>query len=310
VTSPEIAGVAQAGDACKPRPLKIIVGIATIGRPEVLSHTLEQLNRQTRQPECIVVSHHTDRDVDGIRVPSRGITFVKSPVGLTTQRNAVVRIAQGFDLVTFFDDDFFPSPNYLQVTEQAFLFNADYQVVTGRLLADGAKGPGIEPAVARDLIAKDPGTARPLTAKETYTGYGCNMSVRLFNVFKHQILFDENLPLYGWLEDVDFCRRLSRFGSIVKIDGARGVHLGVKTGRTKGVRLGYSQIANPTYMFRRGTLSLRYTIQPMVKHFAINAVRAMFPEPNVDRAGRLRGNIAALTDLLRGRCHPRRMLEF
>lgn len=302
--------MSKASPAGATKPLKIIVGIATIGRPKVLYQTLEELNRQTRQPDCVVVSHHTEQDVEGIQTDDRAIISVKSPAGLTTQRNAILRVAQGFDVVAFFDDDFFPSPSYLQVMEQAFLLNSDYQVVTGSLLADGAKGIGIEPLVARNLIAQDHGAARPFNAEDTYTGYGCNMSVRLLNVFAHRILFDENLPLYGWLEDVDFCRRLARFGRIVKIDGARGVHLGVKTGRTNGARLGYSQIANPIYMLRRGTLSWRRAVEPMVKHLAINSARAVFPEPYVDRMGRLRGNLAALSDLVRGRCHPKRMLDF
>ena len=40
--------------------------------------------------------------------------------------------------------------------------------------------------------------------------------------------FDENLPLYGWLEDVDFCRQLARYGRIVKNIRLIGVHLGSK----------------------------------------------------------------------------------
>jgi len=301
--------VSQTLPAAEPKQLKIIVGIATIGRPHVLNGTLEQLDWQTRQPDCIVVSHHTDRDVEGIETRDRPITCVKSPAGLTIQRNAILRMAQGFDVVVFFDDDFFPSPNYLQVIEQAFLQNLDYQIITGKVLADGAKGIGIEPSVAREVIAQDRGATGPSQGVDTYNAYGCNMSVRLLNVLKHQIMFDENLPLYGWLEDVDFCRRLVPFGRIVKIDAARGVHLGVKAGRTQGARLGYSQIANPMYMFRRGTLSWRLTMQTMVKHLAKNSLRAMFPEPHVDRIGRLRGNLTALSDLFWGRCHPKRMLE-
>lgn len=290
--------------------LKIIVGIATIGRADVLRSTVEYICAQIRQADRIVVSHHTDRDIEGIPSRSLGITCVKSPAGLTKQRNTILRVAQEFDVVSFFDDDFFPSPKYLQVIEECFLSQPDYQVVTGALLADGINGPGIDPGTAAALIATDGGAPNPMHTREIYNGYGCNMSVRLSEVLRHRISFDENLPMYGWLEDVDFCRRLRKFGKIVRIDGARGVHLGVKSGRTRGVRLGYSQIANPIYLFRRGTLSWRRAFLQMVKNFCINAARAEFPEPYVDRMGRLRGNMAALVDLSRGRCHPMRMLEF
>ena len=41
-------------------------------------------------------------------------------------------------------------------------------------------------------------------------------------------------------------------GKVVKIDAAFGVHLGTKLGRNSGLRLGYSQIANPLYLARKG----------------------------------------------------------
>jgi hypothetical protein len=41
----------------------------------------------------------------------------------------------------------------------------------------------------------------------------------------------------------------------------------------------------------------------------MNAARAAWPEPHVDRAGRLRGNLLAVWDLLRGRASPGRILE-
>jgi GT2 family glycosyltransferase len=68
----------------------------------------------------------------------------------------------------------------------------------------------------------------------------------------NDVMFDERLPLYGWQEDVDLSRRLAAFGTVVKVPAARGVHLSVKLGRNSGVRLGYSQIANPLYLsFKR-----------------------------------------------------------
>ena len=68
------------------------------------------------------------------------------------------------------------------------------------------------------------------------------------------VRFDENLPLYGWAEDVDFCRQLATYGRIVENARTTGVHLGSNSGRTSGVCFGYSQIANPLYLWRKGTL--------------------------------------------------------
>ena len=40
-----------------------------------------------------------------------------------------------------------------------------------------------------------------------------------------------------------------------------------------------------------------------------NAAKSISPEPWVDRAGRLRGNLLALADILMGRSHPGRVLD-
>ncbi len=291
------------------KPLRIAVGIATVGRPQILRETLSELRKQQRPPDCIVVSHCTDKDVTGVQGERSEVSYICAPLGLTKQRNAIINVAREFDIIVFFDDDFFPCPQYLEIVEKAFQLNPNYQVVTGTLLADGIKGQGIEPAMAQSIIQRDVGASNPLRAREVYNGYGCNMSVRLAGVLEQRVLFDEDLPLYGWLEDVDFSRRLAHMGKIVRVDGARGVHLGVKLGRTSGVRLGYSQIANPVYMVRRGTLSRRRAFDKMMQNLIANAAKAMFPEPNIDRAGRLRGNIRAVADLIRHRCHPKRILD-
>ena len=41
----------------------------------------------------------------------------------------------------------------------------------------------------------------------------------------------------------------------------------------------------------------------------MNAARSLRPEPHVDRLGRLKGNLIAIGDLLRGRMHPMRVMD-
>jgi GT2 family glycosyltransferase len=291
------------------KPLTIAVGIATVGRPDLLRETLRELRKQSRQPDRVLVSHSADNDIAGVITDLDSTIYIQAPLGLTKQRNAILKAAEGFDIVVFFDDDFFPAPNYLEVIERAFLSNRCYQIVTGTLLADGIKGSGIEPSAARSLIENDLGTSNPLHTAEVYNGYGCNLAVRLATLFQYRICFDEELPLYAWLEDVDFSRRVAHTGKIVRVEGARGVHLGTKSGRTSGIRLGYSQIANPIYLVRRGTFSRTRAFEQMIRNVVANASRALFPEPNIDRAGRLRGNLIAISDLIGGRSHPKRVLD-
>ncbi len=52
---------------------------------------------------------------------------------------------------------------------------------------------------------------------------------------------------------LDFSRLVARYGQVVSAKQLEGVHLGTKVGRSPGVRLGYSQIANPVYLMRKRT---------------------------------------------------------
>jgi GT2 family glycosyltransferase len=126
-------------------------------------------------------------------------------------------------------------------------------------------------------------------------------------VREHGLRFDENLPLYGWLEDVDFGMQLRCHGAVVRLESARGVHLGVKSGRQSGLRLGYSQIANPIYLLRKGTCPPGKAANLISRNVAGNVLRAARPEAYVDRRGRLLGNLRALGDFVTGRLHPTRI---
>ncbi len=130
------------------------------------------------------------------------------------------------------------------------------------------------------------------------------MAVRMSTVHICRLRFDEGLPFYGWLEDVDFSRSVSRFGRVVSSKDLVGVHLGTKTGRMSGLRLGYSQIANPIYLVGKHTMSWRHALIQMSRNLLSNLLKAPNPEPWVDRQGRLKGNFLAIRDYLSGRLSP------
>lgn len=115
--------------------------------------------------------------------------------------------------------------------------------------------------------------------------------------------------MYGWQEDIDFSRQLAAWGRVVRAEALMGVHLGEKRGRVSGVKFGYSQVANPIYLMRKGTVSISFGGQTVVRNLLANMVRSLWPESYIDRVGRLKGNFLALTDLLRRRLHPGRILE-
>lgn len=290
------------------RRLSIAIGIATVGRAEVLLRTITEIKAQTRLPDAIIVCSPSEADVVGLAETHPDIRLVHGPRGLTAQRNAILDHLDGFDVVLFLDDDFVPDPGYVDAAESVFLSRPDVAMTTGLVLADGISGPGLDFETARVLLRRFSADDRR-DPEDVYNGYGCNMALRLAPVRANDIRFDERLPLYGWLEDVDFSRRLAPHGRIVRVAAARGVHLGVKSGRQSGVRLGYSQIANPLYLARRGGCSWGMALARMGRNFAANMVGAVRSEPYIDRRGRALGNVLALRDLITGRLAPSRILS-
>jgi glycosyltransferase involved in cell wall biosynthesis/polysaccharide pyruvyl transferase WcaK-like protein/GT2 family glycosyltransferase len=299
-------------EECSERPMpprpRIAVGIATAGRRDIVEETLAEIGRQTRPPDRLILCPASSGDCPPADDLPTGAEIVLGRKGSCAQRNSIIEAASDVDILVFFDDDFFPEPTYLAEIEQVMASDPSVAMVTGRVLADGIGGPGISPAEARAILHST--TQVPdETLAPTYNGYGCNMAVRMDSVRSHGLRFDENLPLYGWLEDVDFSRRLARNGRIVRCSRARGVHLGSKTGRTPGKRLGYSQVANPVYLMRRGTMRFDRAILQISRNIARNICKSRKPEPWIDRVGRLEGNFVALRDVLSGRLDPCRILE-
>jgi GT2 family glycosyltransferase len=286
--------------------VKIAVGIATRGRAEILRAVLRDLGDQTRAPDRVIVCHVTPDDI-GATLP--GVEYIVAQAGLPRQRNAILDAAGDCDAVVFLDDDFLCARDYLAVTEAVFEARPDCVVTTGTVLADGANGPGLTIAEGREVLAADLEGPDRLDTTPHFNGYGCNMALRLAPLRAHGIRVDEALPLYAWYEDIDVTRALGRYGTILRLAAARGVHLGVKVGRTPGKRLGYSQVANAVYLARKGTYPWSHALPSLARHTLKNAVLSPWPEPWADRYGRFRGNLLALADWARGRLSPGRILE-
>ncbi len=286
---------------------KIAVGIATRGRPQVLGATLAEVAKQTLAPYRTVVCYADADDIGDLPSRNPHVTFLQGAAGLTKQRNLILVSARDADIVVFFDDDFFPHPCYLEAMDDVFSRHCDVVAATGVVLADGISGPGLTVESAHEQLRRwhNPGSVPRV--RPVFNVYGCNMAFRVDTFASKKIAFDEHLPLYAWYEDVAFSRELARFGKIAHVSTAVGVHLGVKKGRQSGVRLGYSQIANPLYLARKGLVSWLYALSSMCSRTTKNALRVLHPEPWVDRSGRLRGNLLGWIDALRGVSQPSRI---
>jgi GT2 family glycosyltransferase len=282
-----------------------VVVLASAGRPELLSEALEDVLAQT-VPVDVVVSVP-----DGASLPSTVPAAVRvvTARGLAAQRNAGVEAIEDRDaIVFFFDDDAVVSPDYVDRALDVFASDPGIVGLTGRVLLDGATGEAIDRERADAAIAADAGF-RTRRTHHWEQLYGCNFAYR--RAAAPAELFDARLPLYSWLEDHDFARRLLRHGRIVKADDCVIVHRGVKSGgRAAHARLGYSQMMNPLYLHRKGSFPLWLTAKEIVPRCGKNLVLSLGGPEATWRRQRLRGNLAALRDAVTGSFEPERMLRY
>ena len=288
--------------------MQTVVGIATSGRPTILAELVRQLVHQTVKPDRIIISYAKPEDIAAIPQTLRdmaSLEFVTGNIGLPAQRNVILDHLEDEDIILFFDDDFFPHPTYIARMSEAFRDNANILGATGQVLADGAQGPGLLVENANHLNAKA-NVAMVLKIEDAFNTYGCNMAFRYAAIKRLGIRFDERLPLYAWYEDIDFSRSLLPYGRVVKVNSAQGVHLGNKTGKGSGIRLGYSQVINCIYLAKKGTYPWTSAIKSAGRHLIINSLKSLKPEYYIDRKGRLLGNLIGLGDLFRNRITPER----
>src|SRR5580704_12167584 len=289
------------------RPLpNIAVVVATLGRPDIVTAMLNHLlETQTVKPTAVIVSCVLHEDA-GNTASLPAVRVVTGRPGSSAQRNAgLAALPTGIDVVVFFDDDFVADANWLAAAARTFRDEPEVVAFTGRVLADGVKGgPGLSfDDAVRILGAVD--RPAPRSHIEPCCPYGCNMAFRLSAI--GDLRFDERLVLYGWLEDRDFSAALAkRGGRLIKCASASGVHMGVKVGRVAGDRFGYSQVVNPIYMLRKGTMTVGQVASHLFRNITSNVTRALRPEPFIDRRGRLRGNLRGLADVLQGCIEPER----
>ena len=283
----------------------IVLIVASLGRPEQIEFLLDRISQQSRKPDKIILSVES---VNDLPKSSHEAEVVFGKRGASVQRNrAIDGIIDDCDVIVFLDDDYVPSSQFFANVETFFSSNSDVAGMTGSVLADGVSIGGLSTSHALDLLRRhDMARSEPYIQDVNHV-YGCNM------VFRSRLIsnlrFDENLPLNSWQEDVDFAARTLEYGRVVKTNAIWGVHLGVIKSRTSGVRFGYSQIINPVYLLKKGTMTAKHAFRIMLKNLIVNHLRSFLPENYIDRRGRLRGNWLALRDLMIGHADPRRVLD-
>lgn len=299
----------------------VAVVVATTNRRHEVERLIRRLSIQTEVPDRIVVVgvKQTDLPKKGFEshLPNTKYMTVLAKPGSCHQRNVGIdMVIENCDIIVFFDDDFVPSIHAIEGVIRTFDCNSQVVGVSGTCLADGIISGGVDDAEADRIVDEfDAGfdssnwSRNMLTSDLSSKGlYGCNMAMRSRAISANR--FDEVLPLYGWLEDLDFSLRVANGAALYRSSVFVGVHQGVTHGRTPGVRLGYSQVANPVYLIRKGVLGLKSGITQACRNVLANHVKSMYgAESWIDRKGRVKGNWIAFTDLVRGRVDPKRILD-
>jgi GT2 family glycosyltransferase len=238
--------------------VRLSVVIATKGRPEILRGTLASIGRCDPAPHELIV---VDGDPAGsAREPAEeaGARYHRTEPGLTRQRNAGVRAAEG-EVVVFLDDDVEAAPGLFAalargyedpgvigatgvVVEESARRLVGKQSRLRRLLGRGSEGTMTRFGYPRRLL--DQGVERDVEFMP-----GCLMSARRDAAAR--VGFDEELPGYGLAEDEDFSYRLSREGRIRHLPDASVVHENTGFRSTDQRAFNRMVVVNRTYLFRK-----------------------------------------------------------
>lgn len=272
-----------------------------------MSNLLDCLESQTVPPDEVILSAPTHDDLGDAVQRHPGVRTVIGSRGLTAQRNAALDVLQdGTDVVFFFDDDISLRTDYIEATLRVFNSRVDIVGVTGHLLLDGvARDQPVTLEEGRSVIAAS-GEADARPPRPVDDLYGCNFAVRAEAA--GDLRFDERLPLYSWLEDLDYSRRLAKRGLLVRGFQCLGVHHGAPSGgRKQHLQFGYSQVTNPVYLWRKGSITAaeagRLTLRPVLS----NIKDSLFGDAKAWRRTRLQGNRMGFLDLVRGKITPERI---
>ena len=95
-------------------PLRVVVGVATKGRPDQLAAMLDHLALQTLKPQQIIVCCSGPEDVGAV-AENPDVQVIYTAAGLPRQRNGILKaLPDNADLIAFFDDDYYPDPRWLE----------------------------------------------------------------------------------------------------------------------------------------------------------------------------------------------------
>lgn len=308
--------------------MKLSLVICTYRRPGPVRRLLEAVAVQTRRPdEVLVVDASPDTDTEEA-VRGLGAVYSRVPPeerGLTRQRNWGIARAGG-DLISFLDDDTVPEPTYFEEILACFERHPEAVGVGGYIANEvswSPAGSAQKLAVFRDrgwerredvrwrlrrwlgLDSPAPAGRMPASGHGRPVSFvppdGADHPVEFFmggaatwrRGLLEQVRFSPSFEGYGLYEDMDFCLRASRKGSLLLCTRARLAHLHDESGRPHRFHYGEMVVRNGWQVWR-----LRWPAPPWPDRGRWWAITLLLALCRLGDAVRGPGRAAALTEAL------------
>ncbi|MES1242689.1 MAG: glycosyltransferase [Acidobacteriota bacterium] len=269
--------------------MRLSLIVCTWRRPAAVRRLLESLRSQTRPPDEVLVvdasppaETGTEAAVAEVRLP--GLAYHRVPPeerGLTRQRNWGIARAQG-EVIAFLDDDTVPEPGYFAEVLAAFERHPDAAGVGGYIAnevdwrEERTGGLGVYRSGAWErredyrwrlrrllgLESPSPAGWMPPSGHPRATGFvppdGEDHRVEFFmggaaawtRGLLERVRFSPWFAGYGLYEDLDFCLRAGRVGSLWLCTRARLAHLHDAPGRPNRFRYGEMVVRNGWRVWR------------------------------------------------------------
>lgn len=274
--------------------MALAIIIPTFGRKAALEVTLRALFGVVNPEDRVVVVSCREGDVPEVALP--GLVYIIGRKGSSCQRNRGLDFVQGlgrtFTAVLFIDDDVVLAEGFLESLMREHHKFPSVAGFTCHVIADGARTGEIQvddaQQIAKAWQARHSVDSLVL-ASVPYVGF--SMRGDLVGLVR----FDERLAEYGFMEDFDFFVRLRSWGQTAYAASCGLVHLAVGAGRTSQRKFGFSQIMNPLYLAKKGTLPLSDCAKHTLKATAANLLGVIAAH----RRQRLIGNLLAWGIFLR-----------
>ncbi len=286
---------------------KLAYVVPTKDRPDDMRVLLASLQRQTRQPDQIIVVDGSDPAIEFVlaEFPDLHIDYVRVfPPSLAKQRNAgMAALRDDIEVAGYLDDD-------LELMDQATEAMAGFWAENGETVGGAGFAIANQPVASANRLAALFLVDSPIPGKMLASGFNAQIPPLqattptdwLYGgatMWRRDVIeafsYDEWYIGHGYLEDVDFSHRVRRAHPLFVVGEARVNHYTRPISREREFDVGRQQIINRLYFIRKlGGFPSIAVAWALLGQILLNAASSM---RRLNSAGlrRCAGNLAALT---------------